>query len=52
MHLFRNFKITKDLINELKNALKVIFGIEDFSIIEINKASLKVIVSLLNEKDV
>ena len=31
---------------ELKNELKVIFDIEDFSIIEINKGSLQVIVSL------
>ena len=41
-----DFKITKDLIKKLKNELKVIFDIEDFSIIEINKGSLQVIVSL------
>ncbi len=41
-----DFKITKELIKELKNELKVIFGIEDFSIIETNKGSLQVIVSL------
>ena len=41
-----DFKITKELIKKLKNELKVIFGIEDFSIIEINKGSLQVIVSL------
>ncbi len=52
MDFLGDFKITKDLINELKNELKVIFGIEDFSIIEINKGSLKVIVSQLYEKDV
>ena len=41
-----DFEITKNMINDFKNELKNVIGNDDFSIIEVNKGSLKVIVTL------